>query len=80
MPRPNDAEMRPDSPGERIFLEDLQVGDVIDVWSRRSGGFFLQEDVEVTRISEDGRAWTDRGMVAVRNAGWGEMRLKSRPS
>lgn len=80
MPRPNEPEMRPQARGERVFLADLEVGDVLDSWSRRSGGFFVQEDIEVLEVAEDSVICT-KGLVLRTDANWGELRrLRSRPS
>lgn len=75
MPRPDDPEMLPQMAGERVFLADLNVGDVVDVWSRRSGGFFLQPDKTIVDVHE-GEAQADGGLVMKRDANWGEIRRK----
>lgn len=76
MPKPGEPEMMPHMAGERVFLEDLQVGDVIDVWSKRSGGYFLTEDVEVLEIQDYGHIKVQGGLMLVTDANWGEMRRK----
>ena len=78
MPKPGEPEMRPGFPGTRVFLEDLKVNDVIDVWSRRSGSFILRENKRVTEIRDNGDVVTNSGLVMYQDAGWGEIRLKHR--
>ena len=77
MTLPGQPEMRPDAPGERVHLADLQVGDVVDWWTRRSGTFILRENIRVIRI-HDGEVTLSSGHVLRGDAGWGEVRLKER--
>lgn len=71
--------MRPHSPGTRVHLADLGVGDVIDLWHKRSGGFFLREDITVIQHRDNGEVLCERGIVLLRDTNWGEIRLKSTP-
>lgn len=75
-PLPGVPELRPDSPGVRVHLADLRVGDVIDKWHKRSGGFFVQEGLTVKELREDGTVLVGNGIVLLRDTGWGELRRK----
>lgn len=76
MTKPGEPEMRPGFAGERVHLADLAVGDVLDLWHRRSGGFFLRENVVVQSIDDDGKVRCRGGLVLLRDASWGEIRRK----
>lgn len=75
-PLPGAPELRPSAPGTRVHLAGLKVGDVIDKWHKRSGGYFLQEDLEVKELQEDGTVLVGNGVVLLRDTGWGELRRK----
>lgn len=78
MPRPNEPEMRPESRGTRVHLADMEPGDVIDHWHKRSGGFFLRENLKVVDIRENGHVVFHTGLVMYQDVGWGESRRTSK--
>lgn len=66
--------MMPEMPGERVFLADLKPGDQVDVWSRRSGGYFYQPNRMVLHTWEDGTVRVSGGVDLKVDAGWAELR------
>ena len=77
MTKPGKPELRPGFPGERVHLADLEVGDVIDRWSKRSGSWVLRENLKVIDIRDDGVV-LNSGHVLPQDGNWGEIRLKER--
>lgn len=73
MPKPDQPEMMSHMAGERVFITDLEPGDVIDIWSKRSGGYFLQPHKTVLWV-RDGQAEVTGGLVLKVDAGWAELR------
>lgn len=78
MPRPNEPELRPHSRGERVFVDQLAPGDVVDLWAKRSGGFFLVEDTEIGWSNEDDKPVTRKGRILRKDVGWAEIRRVGR--
>lgn len=68
--------MMPHMPGTRVYLEDLQPGDTVDLWSKRSGGYFLTENVTVTQRRDNGDIAMSNGLALHTDANWGEVRRK----